>query len=159
MASDAPHLDEANDPPPEGAPNSPDNSLVPVNRRVVTWGPNGTPMVKEIPMLTRAVISEIAMAAASMPYSDPDDDLAIEMGLPPSEFYGMTNLEVMIIKRTRNAALTGDEDKIEKVLDRLIGKPKAISEQHRVTETYEEFLSRTAKEAEAIPEAEVVDEL
>ena len=141
--SDAPHLEGAGDPPPEGAPGG-NNGLVPVNRRIVTWDALGNPVVRDVPMLTRALVSEIAMAAASMPYVDPDDELAISMGLSPSEFYGKTNLEVMLVKRTREAARTGDTDQVEKILDRLVGKPKAVSETHSVTESYEGFLKRTA---------------
>ena len=115
-----------------------------VNQRIVTWE-GGVPVVRNVPIITEGVVAAVQAAAAAQPYVDPDDALAVEMGLPPSRFSGMTNIEVMIVKRTELAAKTGDDDRIERVLDRLVGKPKTKGEIHAVSETYEQFLERTAK--------------
>ncbi len=84
-------------------------------------------------------------AAATLPYQDANDELAISMGLPPSRFYGMTNLEVMLIKRQEEAARTGESVEVEHILDRLLGKPKATSEVHTTSETYEQYLARVGQ--------------
>lgn len=136
--------------PSERPPNDPQTSaLVPVNSRIVEWQ-GGVPVVRTLPVLTRAQVSEIAMAAASMPYEEPGDRFALEMGLPVSEFYGRPCVEVMIIKRTRLAAQSGDPDVIETVLDRLIGKPKTTAETLSTTRSYEQYLEEIAHK-EAIP--------
>jgi hypothetical protein len=121
---------------PDGGP------LVPVKRRIVEWDPNtGEPVVRVTSIFTKAQVSQIAMAAASMPYVDPDDELRAALGLPLSEFAGMTNLEVMLIRQARRAAESGEP---EAFLDRLVGKPTQSVEKHTITETYEGFLDRTA---------------
>lgn len=126
---------------------------IPITQRIVTWDASGNPVVKAVSVFTKAQVSEIAMAAASAPYVDSaaDDELAISLGLPPSEFYGMTNLEVMLIKQARWAAKSGETEVIDKVLDRLVGKPKQTSENHTITETYEQALQRIARKMSAAP--------
>jgi hypothetical protein len=135
-----------------------------VTRRVTQWE-NGAPVVRDVPMLTKSQIVDTIAAVVSLPYHDPDDDLRIEMGLPPSRFYGMTNAEAMVTRLVENAARTGDKDEIEKILDRLLGRPKTTAEVHSVSETYEQALNRIARETEveaarvkaaAVVEAEIV---
>ena len=115
-------------------------SLVPVTRRIVSWDADGNPVVQNVPMLTKSQIIDIVAAAVSQPYSSPDDELAVELGLPPSEFHGATLMEVMLVKAAREAAETGDPDMVEKLLDRLLGKPKQTSEVLKTVATYEERL-------------------
>ena len=112
------------------------------NRRLVKWV-DGSPVLESLPMFTPAQVTDLMFAAAALPYSDPDDELAISMGLPPSRFYGMTNLEVMVIRRQEAASKTGEG--AEPIFDRLLGKPKATAEIHTTTETYEQYLARIAK--------------
>ena len=103
------------------------------------------PVVKGVPMLSRSQIVELGAAAVTELYSEPGDDLAIELGLPPSEFYGRPLLEVMLVRQARNAARTGDRDEVEAILDRRLGKPKTTAENHNISETYEEALHRIAE--------------
>jgi hypothetical protein len=120
--------------------------IVPVNRRLVTFDPtSGVPVLSTGPVFTRAQVSELALAAASQLYVDPNDELAVSLGLPPSRFWGMTNLEVMLIKQAEAAARTGEN--VDAILDRIIGKPKQSIESHKVVETYEGMLQRLAKDA------------
>ena len=105
---------------------------------------NGAPTVIVQPYLPKAKIQTLAIQALSLPYTDENDELAIEMGLPPSEFYGRPMIEVMIIKRTRAAARTGDDDKIERTLDRAIGKPETTSKNVNLNGSYEDFLKAAA---------------
>lgn len=136
--------------PSERPPNDPQTSaLVPVNSRIVTWE-DGVPVVRTLPVLTRAQVSEIAMAAASMPYEEPGDRLALELGLPVSQYFGRPCVEVMLIKRAQAAALTGDKDEVEQVLDRILGKPKTSAENVSVSKSYEQYLEEIDHK-EALP--------
>jgi len=131
-------------------------------RQLIVWE-GGVPVVKNVPLLTPGKIKDLHTAAVMQFYSTPDDELAIEMGLPPSRFYGLTLLEVMLIKQAEGAARSGDRDDVEAIRDRLEGKPKTTAEVHSVSETYEQALNRIARELEvkrvkaAVVEAEVVE--
>jgi hypothetical protein len=124
----------------------------------------GVPVVKEVPLVTAALVKDIQKAALAELYSEPGDELAIEMGLPPSEFYGRPLVEVMLVRQARHAARTGDKDEVEAIRDRLEGKPKTTSENHNITESYEDALARIGKAEDArrvasatpIVEAEIV---
>lgn len=117
------------------------------------------PVVKDAPLFTPAVIKDVHTAALAELYSEPDDAFAIEMGLPPSEFYGRTLLEVMAIKRARYAARSGDDDVFERILDRELGKPKTTSENTNVNVSYADALTKIgeAETARKIAAAKVVD--
>lgn len=141
------HLDEASKPPAPGTPGA--GGLVPVVQRLVTWDAQGNPVVRNTAVFTKVQIADLQMAAASAPYLDPNDELAVAIGLPPSEFYGMSNLEVILIKQARYAASSGERDYINDVLDRLQGKPKTTAEVHSTTESYEQFLVRVGRAAAA----------
>lgn len=130
-----------------------DRALAPIPRRIVEWDIEGNPVVRTVSVFSRAQVSEIAMAAASQPYVSPEDELAVALGLPTSEFYGMTNLEVMLVKQARHAAESGDSAVVDKVLDRLVGKPKLTTESHHIHESYEQALRRIGQK---VVEAEVV---
>ena len=140
------HLDGG--PPVPGDPK--DRGLVAVNTRIVTWE-NGAPVVKDVPMFTPAQVVDIGAAAVAQPYSEPGDELAIELGLPPSEFYGRPLLEVMKIKQAREAARTGDASLVGAIEDRLVGKPKQTSESKNlnINGTYEDFLRGVAQKEAA----------
>lgn len=130
-----------------------------ITRQIVTWE-NGAPVVSNVPILAPKQISDIGAAVVAMPYITADDELAIEMGLPPSEYYGKTLMEVMLIKQAREAARTGDREDVEAILDRRLGKPKTTAENHNITETYEGALNRIAAAANAKPapmDAEIVE--
>lgn len=136
------------------------------NRQLVVWE-GGLPVVRNVPIITPAQIKDLHAAALTQLYAEPYDDLAIEMGLPPSRFHGMTLLEVMLIKRAENAARTGDKDEVEAILDRELGKPKTTAEVHSTTETYEQACLRIARAEETkrvdaarpvVVDAEVVEE-
>lgn len=151
--------------PRKGAPGS-GGPLVAVNRQIMGWDEKGMPIVLSVPTLTPTQINDIGAAAIAQPYSEPGDELALELGLPPSEFYGRPLMEVMLIKQARHAAYTGDKDEVEAILDRRLGKPKSIAENHNINETYEGALKRihtktvtppSIQDAEIIPSP--VDEL
>jgi hypothetical protein len=118
----------------------------------------GQPVVQAVPMFTREQVADIIVAAATDLY---DADAVLE-----PEFVGKTNLEVMVLKRTRRAARSGDMDEVESLLDRIVGKPKTTAEVTKKVITYEDALReiqrRTPAQARAeeqpIQEAQVVDD-
>lgn len=133
----------------------PSTDLVPIQRRIIEWK-DGLPVLASVPVLNPGHIRDLYWVTAAQPYVV-DDPLDPEFGL----YDGMTIAEVMVRKQFMSAARSGDKDQIEKVMDRLIGKPKNTSENVNLnlTGNYEEFLKRKAAEiAAAVPiqEAEVV---
>lgn len=98
--------------------------------------------------MTPAVIREVGAAALAELYCTPEDLLAIELGLPPSEFYGRPLIEVMLIRQARLAAATGESSLVEAILDRQVGKPKTTSENHNINESYEDACRRIGVEEE-----------
>lgn len=154
---DAPHLDGGRLPAPaEGPP-------APISRRLVVFE-GGVPVLKDVPLLTPTLMKDIQRAAMVERYAEPGDELAIELGLPPSEFYGRTLAEVMVIKQARRAAATGESELVEAIRDRLEGKPKTTAENVNHNINYESALldidakekARAAPPASPIIEAEVV---
>ncbi|MDE2019175.1 MAG: hypothetical protein KGJ13_02380 [Patescibacteria group bacterium] len=121
-------------------------ALVPVQRRIVVWDKEtGMPVVGTVPSLSPSQITEVAAAAAVTVYKEDGDDLAAELGLPTSEFYGMTCLEVMLIRQAREGARTGDSGIVNDILDRLVGKPKQTTESVVTKLTYEDRLKEIAR--------------
>ena len=123
-------------------------SATPIPRRIVVFE-GGVPVVKDAPLVTAAVVKEIGAAALAELYAEPGDLLALELGLPPSEFYGRPLIEVMLVRQARNAARTGDMAEVEAILDRQLGKPKTTSENHHITESYEDALKRIGASEDA----------
>lgn len=116
-----------------------------IQRRLVVFDASGHPVVTTTPFIPKAKIQQLAMQALSLPYTSAEDELAIELGLKPSDFYGRPCIEVMLVKAAMSAARTGDVDVIEKVLDRAIGKPKTSSENVNLNGSYEDFLKAAAE--------------
>jgi hypothetical protein len=102
-----------------------------ISRQIISWI-DGVPTLVVQPMLTKALTTDIILAAASQPYHDP-------LGLEP-EFLGMSNMEVMVIKQVRRAATTGERVDVEGILDRILGRPKTSAENTNVSVSYEDFL-------------------
>jgi hypothetical protein len=133
--------------------------MVPALRRMVVFDQTtGQPVVQAVPMFTREQVADIIVAAATDLY---DADAVLE-----PEFVGKTNLEVMVLKRTRRAARSGDMDEVESLLDRIVGKPKTTAEVTKKVITYEDALREIQRRAPAparaeeqpIQEAQVVDD-
>lgn len=125
--------------PGEISTNSVPGAAVLIKKRLVTWDPKtGRPMLVTVPVLSKTQLVDIIHAELSLPYEDP-------LGLEP-EFDGMSNHEVMIRKRVRHAALTGDDEKSELLLDRILGRPKQSSESVSVKVGYEDYLRHLAEQ-------------
>lgn len=123
--------------------------VVPVQSRIIVWD-NGVPRLAVEPVLARHHIQAIYFVAAAQPFAcdDPlDPDFA--------RYDGMTCAEVMVRKQVEGAARSGDTDEIERVMDRLIGKPLAKSESTHVHATYEEALRAISEKARPVDAVEV----
>jgi len=119
----------------------------------IVWE-EGVPRVKLQTMVTKEVLTDLPVAALSLPYKRSDKDIFLEREL---EFEGKTNAEVMNIRLARKAA-AGNTDAVKTIQDRILGKPRQQVESHSITETYSQWLDRTAVEQkEVIKEAEIND--
>ncbi len=109
---------------------------VTVLRRLVVWDKDGNPLVTTEQFLTKPAIHDLWMAAAAQIYVvDPHDPR-------DAQYAGMTCAEVQIRKSVQHAARTGEG---EVVLDRLIGKPRQVSETTKLVLTYEDTLKEIAR--------------
>lgn len=131
-----------------GPPDAQNPSAVPVLTRVVVFI-NGQPQVQNVPMFTKQQVKDILVASVTELY---DADPTLE-----PQYVGKTNMEVMLSKRVKRAALTGDDDAVEKLLDRLIDKPKTVNESKtlEIKGSYEDVLKDIARRTQ--DEAELVD--
>lgn len=96
------------------------------------------PTVVTAPMVTKTQVHDALLAAAALPYEGPDKD----------QFKGLTNAEVMVIKKIHKAAVTGECDE---VLDRILGKPKTTAEVTKMEVTYEQFLQEVERRSSPPP--------
>lgn len=123
---------------------APAQALGPViQRRLVSWDPQGNPVVIVVPTMPLKQMQNAPAAALSLLYEGPE-----------KRYQGMTCLEVNLVKRAQAAALSGDPVDGETLLDRAIGKPKSSSENVNVNlnGSYEDFLREKAGPAAAPPE-------
>lgn len=113
---------------------------VPAHQRIVKFNPeSGVPEVTTAPMVTRSQVNDAITAALALPY-EPDPRIVGD-----EAFRGMTNLEVMMRKRARLAARTGEDGPSESLLDRMMGKPKTTSENLSVSVDYVAYLKSLAE--------------
>lgn len=109
-------------------------SPVLVQQRVIEWDADGNPVVAARAILGKQHLTSLYFAISAQPYSGPD----------AVKYPGMTNAEVMVRKAIEHAAASGDINEIERVMDRLLGKPKWIGEQTTYHATYEDVLRQIA---------------
>ena len=136
-------------------PGNPGVPMVQVNRRVITWTPEGMPVPTSVPALTRQGVEELAITAMSLPFEPPDVPEYLPEGSKEREvaqyerdkemeFVGMTNAEVIAVKMARMAA-SGDKEAIRELWDRTLGRPKQSVESKSVRMTYEDVLKEMAR--------------
>lgn len=115
-------------------------TVVPVQRRIIKWE-DGLPVLTAEPVLTRQHITSLYVIAAAQPY-EVTDPLDPDFGL----YDGMTVAEVMVRKQLMAAVKSGDDAKIETIMDRIIGKPMSRGENVNVNldGSYEGYLKRLA---------------
>jgi len=105
--------------------------------RQIVWK-NNAPIVEVVEIIPKEVISDMAGAALSMPYLDPDD-------IDEPRFKGRSCVEVTLMKIAEEAASRGDRDALNLLLDRFIGKPKQSIESKKVTVNYSDYLKMQAE--------------
>ena len=138
-------LNDTPQPLPSSAP-PPQPQGVVIQRRLTAWSPDGTPIVKVVPFMTKAQIGDITAAAISLPYEGPEP-----------EYQGQTNAEVMLTKVAKRAAFSADIEDVELLLDRSIGKAKQLTENLKVTVTYEDYLKDLARRANPATSSTSID--
>ncbi len=113
----------------------------------VDWT-DGTPTVVYRQMITPEVLSDLPLAALSLPYKRSEEDIFLGN---EEEFEGRTNAEVMNIRLARRAA-AGEMEATKLIQDRILGRPKQQIESRSVTQTYTQYLEMLAEEEEEIIE-------
>ena len=96
---------------------------------------NGVPTPSTAMVIPKESVSDIAMAALSLPYKNPDPETYPQL----SQYDGMSNLEVALIMQAKNAA-NGGQDALALILDRAVGRPKQTIESKRLNLNYEDYL-------------------
>lgn len=89
-------------------------------------------------------IQEMKFHAASQMYVGDWDPVAQDY-IVDERYVGMTKLEVAQHKQM-DAAARGDGQALEKIEDRLMGKPKQQVESVQISATLEDFLARVAEQ-------------
>ncbi len=119
---------------------------------VVNWA-SGNPVVEYSRMLTKDTITQLPIAALSMPYKRTEEEIFLGEDL---EFEGLTNAEVMDIRMAR-AAARGDKESYKIIKDRVLGKPKQEVVKTELTMSYSEYLDKIISEDgdEIIKEVEI----
>ncbi len=119
---------------------------------VVNWA-SGNPVVEYSRMLTKDTITQLPIAALSMPYKRTEEEIFFGEDL---EFEGLTNAEVMDIRMARDAA-RGDKESYKIIKDRVLGKPKQEVVKTELTMSYSEYLDKIISEDgdEIIKEVEI----
>lgn len=115
----------------------------------MAWDASGNPVLSTVPLATPAAMQQLYSAAAALTFECPDPKH------PDHRFHGMSLAEVIVRKQIERAASGIGDD--EKVLDRLMGKPKQKTEQLRVNISYEEFLRDVASKTGGAPPPDIVD--
>lgn len=117
----------------------------PVNQQtaLIRWTDDGVPVPIEGLKMGPNAVKEYLSAAGGLLY---EGEPLPEGGryLDP-KYVGMTNLQVALVRLTESAA-NGNLDSLDKVLDRLIGKPKQQTESVTVSVSLNDHLERIANE-------------
>ena len=73
-----------------------------------------------------------------------------------ADLEGMTNGEVMMLQMSRSAA-RGDHKAADMLLDRILGKPKMVSESKNLNLNYQDYLEELARKDESESEKSMVE--
>ncbi len=118
---------------------------------VIKWV-DGKPVPTEKNILTKEAVTDLPITVMTVLYRR--SPLEIEFKID-ERFEGMTNGEVMMLRMAEDAA-RGDHKAADMLLDRILGKPKMVSENKNLNFSYQDYLQEIANREEPEPdEAEV----
>ncbi len=112
-------------------------------QKIIKWVA-GKPVPTEREIITKEAVSELPIAVMSVPYKR--TPLEIEFKID-EDLDGMTNGEVMMLRMSRDAA-RGDHKATDMLLDRILGKPKMVSENKNLNLSYQDYLLELARKDE-----------
>ena len=125
------------------------------HKRMITWDEvTGLPVPTDVPILEKPQVEALALTTLALPYRTPplavgaterEIEFHKELLEQEKEFVGMNNGEVMMVRMAR-AAASGDLAAADKLLDRVLGKPKQSSEVKTMSISYEQFMENLAKQ-------------
>lgn len=117
---------------------------MPNDKQMIIKWVDGKPVPTEKEILTKEAVTELPIAVMSIPYKR--TPLEIEFGID-EDLEGMSNGEVMMLRMSRDAA-RGDHKATDMLLDRILGKPKMVSENKNLNLSYQDYLLELARKDE-----------
>ncbi len=119
---------------------------------IIKWV-DGKPVPTEREIITKEAVADLPITVMSVPYKR--TPLEIEFGID-ADLEGMTNGEVMMLQMSRSAA-RGDHKAADMLLDRILGKPKMVSENKNLNLSYQDYLEELTREDESESKATVIN--
>ncbi len=116
-----------------------------MNKQLVIKWVDGKPVPTEKPILSKDAVTDLPITVMSVPYKR--TPLEIELHFD-EDLEGMTNGEVMLLRMSRDAA-RGDHKAADMLLDRILGKPKMVSENKNLNFSYRDYLEEIADREES----------
>jgi hypothetical protein len=124
-------------------------------QKIIKWV-NNRPVPTNKPILSKEAVSDLPIAVMSIPYRR--TPLEKEFGID-QDLEGMTNGEVMMLRMSEDAA-RGNHKAADMILDRILGKPKMVTENKNLNLNYQDFLMEIARtdESESESEESIIEE-
>ena len=111
---------------------------------VIKWQ-QGKPVPTKREIITKEAVDQLPLTVISIPYKR--TPLEIEFNID-EELEGMTNGEVMMLRMSQSAA-RGNFKATDMLLDRILGKPKMVSESKNLNLSYQDYLLELARKDES----------
>lgn len=106
---------------------------------------DGAPKPRGSKSMKKEQLQDLYHASLGIMYQGDWDPMTQTYVIDPL-YAGMTYGQMMVFKQVRKAAESGEANLIEKVMDRVLGKPKQAMETVTMSLSYEEFMLRSAQE-------------
>ena len=117
---------------------------MPDKQKIIKWV-DGKPVPTEREIISKEAVADLPITVMSVPYKR--SPLEIEFKID-EDLEGMTNGEVMMLQMSRSAA-RGDHKAADMLLDRILGKPKMVSESKNLNINYQDYLEELTRQDES----------
>ena len=114
------------------------------SNQMFTWVDN-MPVPRVSKSMQKEQIQQLYHAAGGLPYRGIWNPTAQQYEIEDARFIGATNFEVMVMKDIEAACSSDGEKARERVMDRVLGKPKQAVESTSLTMSYADFLEESAR--------------
>lgn len=125
---------------------------MPNKQMIIKWV-EGRPVPTKREIITKEAVADLPITVLSIPYRRTPLEIEFKIDV---HLEGMTNGEVMMLRVAEDAA-RGDHKAADMLLDRILGKPKMVSENTNLNVNYTDLLEEFAKEDESESKETIVD--